>query len=516
MAEDELITHEEYVQAVGGFNCGQGLMAISQLSRAMEVSDSSLERSIFQKWIPQTVNQWQLAFFAKTLIENSNDYRRKEVSDKILLFACDRYNNILDPLVGNPKVKPTDEGISNFLIRTSFEQFPFQLLNYRNEVARALVLFEQIADSAKGEGFNVSESFRKISGLTIREFLLIGFVYWSKAGQPIVYPLKTDASSLKDLLAPEKQERFLSLISTDYLGFRDCQAKQERKTGFERFQFNCLNSYPLIKSDGFKKIICPIPNLLLRRFTGGLYYYLLDAYSGQGKQNSFSTFFGKSIFERYVGDQLKSYFSTDKVSGELKIGKSDKSCDWIVLEDKFVILIECKTTGLTLRAKTLGDADQIAEDLKRRIVSGVRACERTRKAIETGQPGFMPFKGKKTINLIIIYNEVFFFNAPHYRKIAAEELKKAGLEDVSYQVASIAELEYALPTLSKTGLGNLLAEKMADPDRRTWDLLSFTKRLISEKKTEEPEMNRILSAKFKEVFEPLLAPGRPGFTDGEP
>lgn len=504
MPEDKQITYEEYVQSVRAFNCGQGLAVIGQLSRAMEFDDPALKESIFNKWIPQTVNQWQLAFFAKTLIELSTDDRATEVTDKVLLFACDRYNQLIDPFVGNPEVKPTERDVHNFLVRTAFEQFPYQHGNYRNEVARAFILFEEIAEAAKGEGFDIPVAFLKITGLSVRDFMLLGVAYWAQAGTPIITPMTTSVASMKEVLTPEKQGKFLALTATDYAGFRQHQEKQEKKAGFERFEFNCLNTFPLINPDRFKKLLCPIPTLLLRRFTRGLYYYLLDAYSGGGKQNSFSTFFGKSIFERYVGEQLKSYFPPEKVLGELKIGKSEKSCDWMVIEDEFVTLIECKTTGLTVRGKTFAETEQLTEDLKRRIVSGVKACERTRKAIEAEQPGFEGLKGKRIIDLIVLYDEVYLFNAPPYRDIVEEELKKGGLPGITYQVTPIAELEHTLPALSKAGFGKLLSDKMADEGRRSWDLLTFTQSQVKAGTVEEPEPNRMLSAKFEAVFEPLL------------
>lgn len=516
MPEGKQITSEEYVQAVRGFNCGQGLTAIGQLSRAMEFDDPALEQSILARWIPRTVNQWQLAFFAKALIEHSNDYKSKGVGDKDLLFACDLYNQIIDPFVGNPSVEASERDVHNFLVRTAFEQFPYQLGNYRNEVARAFVLFEEIAEAAKGDGFDIPDAFLKLSGLSVRDFMINGVAYWAQAGKPIVAPMTTSVASLKDILTPEKQGKFLALTAADYSGFRLCQEMQEKKPGFERFQFNCLNTYPLIKPDRFMQLLCPIPNLLLRRFTRGLYYYLLDEYSGGGKQSTFSAFFGKFIFERYVGDQLKSYFDPEKVLGERKIGESDLSCDWIVVEDRFVILIECKTTGLTVRGKTFAETEQLTEDLKRRIVSGVKACERTRNAIESGQPGLEGLAGKQTINLVVLYDEVYLFNAPPYRNIVEDELKKAGLPGVAYQVTPIAELEYTLPTLAKAGFGNLLSEKMADGERQSWDLLTFTQGLVKEGKADEPEPNRILTAKFKAVFEPLLRPDKPGFSGAEP
>lgn len=516
MPGDKQITFEEYVRAVGGFNCGQGLTAIGQLSRAMEFDDPALERSIFARWIPQTVNQWQLALFAKTLIEHSNDFRRKEVSDKVLLFACDRYNQILDPFVGNPSSETTQRDVHNFLVRTAFEQFPSQLGNYRNEIARAFVLFEELAEVTKSDGFDIPSAFLKLSGLSVSDFMVIGVAYWAQAGKPIVAPMSTSVASLKSILTPENQERFLALTAIDYAGFRQCQEKQEWKSGFERFQFNCLNSHPLIVSNRFRQLLCPIPSLLLRRFTRGLYYYLLEEYSGGGRDNDFSSFFGKFVFERYVGDQLRSYFSSKRVLGERRIGNSDLSCDWMVVEDQFVILVECKTTGLTIRGKTFAETEQLTEDLKRRIVSGVKACDRTRNAIESGQPGFESLAGKRIINLVVLYDEVYLFNAPPYSEIVEDELKKAGLSGIAYQVAPIAELEYSLPVLAKAGFGNLLSDKMADAERRSWDLIAFIRRLIREGKAAKPEPNQILTSKFKAIFEPLLGPDKPGFDGAEP
>ncbi|MBI5211632.1 MAG: hypothetical protein HY927_16810 [Elusimicrobia bacterium] len=510
MAEDHQISFEEYVGAVSRFNCAQGLAKIAQLSRTLELKLPELDQSIFRRWHPQTVNQWQLACFAKTLIVTSNDYKRKEVTDQALLWACDRYNQVVDPRVGNPSVQPTERDILDFFIRTSFEQFPYQMLNYRNDISRALILFEEIADLAKGEGFDIAACFWNIAGLSIRDFLLIGVAYWAFAGRPIPSPLTTSAASLQGVLTPEKQARFLALTAADYTTFRTCQAQQEKRPGFERFEFNCLNIFPLIKPDRLN-LLCPIPTLLLRRFTRGIYYFLLDASSKGGKENPFSTFFGKSIFERYVGILLKEHFQPDKVLQERDLG-SEKTCDWIVEDGDFVLLIECKTTGLTIRAKSFADGQQVEDDLKKRIIGGVRACERTRLAIANDQAGLGFLAGKHPVNLIVLYDEVYLFNAPPYRTIVNAELKKAGLEGVSYHVTPIAELEWAFPSLHEAGLGKSLREKLADAELVSWDFVSFTQRLIKEKRVKDADgRNPLLDAKFEEVFQPLLRPGAPDF-----
>jgi len=465
----------------------------------MELNDPRLKRSIFKK---PDVGQWQLAHFAKTLIEASNDYRQDQIQEEELYLACNYHNHIRGPDdAGNIEGR---RGVLNNLIRISYSQFPFQMQNHKADIPRALILFEELAAQAIDE-FDVDSAFRKLTGLSIREFILHGFAIWAICGNGEIPPVKESTDPRTERLLPlEKQQKFRDIITADYMQFRECQAKKPIKKGLEKQQFNCLHTYPLIRTQKSRKLVCPVPLLLIRRVTRGVYYQLQDAYSRGGRRNEFTQFFGKRLFEPYVGMHLRALATTAELIPEQDIG-SEKTCDWILVEGESLTLIECKALGLTFKSKALAETDDVADDLSKRIVKAVKACERTRQAIQEGLVGLAHLKGKTTRNLIVFYDDIFLFNSPLYRELIESELQANGLGAVPFQVCAIRELEYAVPLLQNSGLGNFLDQKLADRDHATWDIGTLLGRLIEDGALKTNGPNKILAEKLDSLFAELTA-----------
>lgn len=494
---DEHISLESYTRWVRSYGTEQALIATARVCSALELRDERVKKSVLGK---HDVGLWQLAYFAKTLIVASNDYRAGTADDNDLYLACNYFNNIREPYPADADTPEGRREVLNNLIRISYTQFPYQTINHKADIPRALILFEELANSATGAEFNVDEEFRKITGLSVREFLLNGFAVWAYAGAgEIPTPIKTSVESLKETLSPEKQASFRALVSADYETFRETQAKQLTRAGFEKQQFNCLNTFPLIRTKRARAYICPVPLLLIRRVTRGIFHYLQEAHSGEGVRNKFTQFFGKHLFEPYVGMQLKTLPGVTELLPDQNIG-SEKTCDWILVEKSGITLIECKTLGITFRSKAFAETEVIAEDLRKRIIKGVQALERTRKALNDGIAGLEHLRGKTTRNLIVVYDEIFMFNSPLYRELLDADLKAIGLEAVEFQVCSISELEYIIPNIEKNDLAKILDEKVANKEHASWDLGIHIGHMIKNGTLKTSGPNILLDAKFDEVF----------------
>ena len=493
---DQYISFESYVRWVRSHEAEQGLIATSRVCHAMELEDERLKETVLSK---HDVGQWQLAHFAKMLIEASNDFRSGRVNDQELYLACNYYNNIREPTPDDPFTPEGRREILNNLIRISYTQFPYQMINHRADISRALILFEELAAKVTSE-FNVDSAFRALTGLSVREFIVNGFAIWAIVGAGEIPPASEPKDPrLKEFLPLEKQQRFRALVTADYATFRECQSKQFRIDGFERQQFNCLQTYPLIRTQKSRKLVCPVPLLLVRRITRGIYFYLQDAYSSDGVRNDFTTFFGKNLFEPYVGKQLEMLAGITELIPEQNIG-SEKTCDWILIEGDAITLIECKSLGLTFRAKAFAETRDVAEDLRKRIIKAVQACERTRIAIAKGSQGLERLKGKSTRNLVVLYDDIFLFNSLLYRELLDPELKELGLDQVPFQICTIQELEFLIPIIEARGLAHTLDEKVADKERATWDIGVYLNRLVSEGVLKTHGSNQILNDKFEELF----------------
>src|SRR4030042_1080402 len=276
------------------------------------------------KDLPESViNEWQLAFIAKALILNSNDYKRKMFDKNEMIKTLNICNNIYDEKIKtaseNGKV-PNDEVMHNFFIRTAFQQFPFQI-GTRNKIPRTLILFEDIPKTIHNPSIDINKEIKEIYGLTMSEILVIGFI----------------------IFIVSKNGYFNSNIKTK-----------------------------------IKNLVIPVPIFILFGISDGVYYSLSEKFT-DSKKNPFRIFFGKELFERYVGMLLGKKYAKNELFPEWPYGIKKSKCmttDWIIIKKDIAIMIECKTSGISQEAKSFADLDTIQHDLGLRVVKALKQMQR--------------------------------------------------------------------------------------------------------------------------------------------
>lgn len=95
-----------------------------------------------------------------------------------------------------------------------------------------------------------------------------------------------------------------------------------------------------------------------------------------------------AVFEAYVGDQLR-LMKNVQLLGQVHYtsqGSDARSCDWIVVTDEVVVLVEVKCARPTLDYRT-GGAEGLA-DAARKLGEGVGQIERTATQIADRHPAF--------------------------------------------------------------------------------------------------------------------------------
>src|SRR5260370_19725602 len=128
----------------------------------------------------------------------------------------------------------------------------------------------------------------------------------------------------------EQIDQFLMLFSADVPTLRADASKNQSYDQDYEYVFNPLRKFPLVRIARNADIISvahPLPTFLMRRFTEGVYYELLDA-------KGFSEAFGKS-FQTYTGDVLSVSNSQRRLNilpeCPFDVGRDRKdSVDWIV------------------------------------------------------------------------------------------------------------------------------------------------------------------------------------------
>ena len=139
--------------------------------------------------------------------------------------------------------------------------------------------------------------------------------------------------------------------------------------------FTMLFRYPAIEAeDGI--YIAYDKNLLLRFFTGGVWWLIHDALP-QEKRGDFRSFFG-SVFAIYVERMLKHHCEAPgsrcqhRLYARPKFGSNDEACDALITEGNSWVMVETKASLLTTQAKYSGEARYLKADIDTKFVGSSR------------------------------------------------------------------------------------------------------------------------------------------------
>jgi len=427
-----------------------------------------------------SINEWQLVFIAKSLILNSNDHRQEIFNRDALIKALNICNNIFDERLKVATADgeiPDSNLIHNFFIRTSFQQFPFQI-GTRKKIPRTLFLFEDIPNDINNPSINIQKEIKEIYGLNINEILTIGMSISTMSASGYFNPasiLNVQSNNLKRFITIENVNKLLSKFSMDYYSLREEFKKYAGPAGLEQYEFNPLKVYPIVKTQ-IAGLVIPMPVLLINRITDGLFYDLSEKFKNKNS-NLFHIFFGKEIFEKYVGILLKEKYDSNELFPEWTYGpkkKTSNTVDWIIIRGDKAILIECKTSGITQEAKSFAELDTIQRDLGLRIVKSLKQIDKLVKDIEKRVIGLERlFNIKKFYYVVITFDRIFLSGIPIFKNLISKELEKDKVIIKNYQILSIGELEDLIPILQNYEFEDLLDKKFEDPNWSSFDFEIF-------------------------------------------
>jgi len=370
-----------------------------------------------------------LAFIAKTSLLRSSDNRQRRLTDEEFATLLAMQGELEDPFV-----RGDDVDIDGFLVRTAWEQFPLQEANNRM-IPRTLMLLKDANIALGRTPIDVEAAWEKMTDLSLERFVMVGFGYlsgvWSHGR---VSRHLTSREEFAGRVTVEDCEACLRLISATYDEFRELSAPYRIDDSmYAKTEFNVLAQRPLIAVGD--ELIAPVPKLLLLRITDGLRYDLREHFR-EGRANPFSEYFGK-LFEQYTGELLKWAFGEDKVFPEPAYGKPQKrGPDWVVVDGEMALLFECRTSGLALKSKTIGDPKQIREDLGRILVDTAVKYPQKVDDLRRGATGIDVTGVIHFVPIVITYEPAYV--EPILRGLAARELDERAQE---YNHIDISNLE---------------------------------------------------------------------------
>lgn len=236
------------------------------------------------------------------------------------------------------------------------------------------------------------------------------------------------------------------------------------------YSFHPLRQFPLIAIKGGTELLCPIPGLLARRFTDGLYFDL-----GKGK-DVLSRELGPA-FQSYVGAVLQaSANSAFTVEAELDYGTPRQPKDtvhWLV-EDRnrsATLFLECKVLRLgNIARERMGPLPSI-DDQYRKMAKAIGQIYATlRDALAGCYPHWKP-DGKPVYPLLVTMDDWNLFTHTaqgDLARLVKEEVAARGIDEkllgqCPFAIAAIGEFESAAQVIAMRDIASVMEGVVRGP-----------------------------------------------------
>jgi len=460
------------------------------------------ERLIFIKHIP--ISDSVLAYLSMRLIENSNDYRSKNMTVDNLLTAIDMFFGLLDP------IEKDSDNAQGCLIRFGLSQF-----DYNREAShllpRTLIIYGDLWNTAvNANQVDINAAIQSFSGLTLQEILLLSIFFSGTRSKQGCFCLDENILNYPDVAKIyfniKKQESFVNWISCSYSDFRsELKENKPPSIEYEKFRFNPLNRKPVIVPDrninpGSPQVyITPIPTLIYEKSTRGIYFSLAD-YFRSGKHNPFLDAFGY-VFQEYVGLLLKKAIGEDNVKQEWKYGSKrtpKDTPDWFVIQNGVAVLIEVKKSGLYLEAKQWGETEKIRKDVERNIGRGVNQMWEFEHDVKNGLCSVPDWFNSIEITerVVVTYDRSYFLNS--FLRDEVRLRYPSISKEYHWHTIAVEELEYFLGITGKSFI-EALTEKRLDVEGDSMDFGDYYSRKYSKDDCRNSYLDSIYSKFFDEV-----------------
>ncbi len=334
---------------------------------------------------------------------------------------------------------------ASLLMRMAYQQF--WDMEGLDSWPRGLIILREMATSlSQSDRYDLNASFSRIYGLAFDSFVVLSFALFALViNQPgRRFGVDQFTSSPDFDLSADEVEKFLGIISCSMEEYRDYARNPATcLSGYDLYNLNPLIMWPGIRHSA-GGVVVPIPRLLLDRVTTGIYYDFLQRLPGAAGQ--FGNFWGKA-FEQYVFQVFDTTSGVTKPIGAQHLVASGRNCDWALIseEDRTVVLIECKTRGLSARAKITGHEGELRKSLLREIddsslAGGVAQLAETTQRLSSMEE----FESFRVLPILVTLDEIYLanFDAILVRSILIEgatKLTDAPIPD--FQVCGVNGVE---------------------------------------------------------------------------
>lgn len=302
--------------------------------------------------------------------------------------------------------------------------------------------------------------FKQATGLSVGELFFLAMAICGSAKRKVVTNASQDYSAFD--VTQEARDTFFKMTGTTLANLRHQLERLRRDDEGWAFTWNAMESMPFISLDGdlTPALWCPLPDLLLRRVSEGLFY---DLCKGEKELKvKFGNEYGRA-FERYIGRVLREVFASPQFSivGErpYTVGKDLKhGVDWIVSDATGNLFIECKTRRMMHGAKEISEGEALEKALDELAVAVVQLYENIDDATQ-GLSKWLP-NGLPVYPIVVTYEDWYLLtpmvidqlNERVRCRLEAAALPKTLVETMPFFIASIHQFEMAAQDMAYLGL----------------------------------------------------------------
>jgi hypothetical protein len=386
-----------------------------------------------------------------------------EVSNFVARAAIDAQHHIS---VSPEPDAPVDEAQSvGMLLAMAGWQYPFFPKEAMRRLPRYLALFDEPLATHWGIGANLGEAFAAITDVAYRDFLgvvigILSLVMREETFSPAftmdtLRPLWTELPWSRWCNMP-MVEAVLARLSLPLDEHRRLAAEGFPESGIppdEPFSFNPLLKWPFIRlTDGH--FLAPVPQYALTRVTEGATFDIADRYRGESRGGNRGLAALGDAVERYVGRLLHHAYGDGMVLDERQYGDGTHGPDFVVVNNRSVLLIEVKKAQPTLPINERGDMDIFATIMRRNVVDAINGLP-AKEANVLGDdrlPAYLR-RGHRSTAHVVVTLGTFVGQSWWWNVLMTPWLREAGYDvGREHHLVSIADLEEAtiddVPTLN--------------------------------------------------------------------
>lgn len=298
--------------------------------------------------------------------------------------------------------------------------------------------------------------FVDVTGVPVRALFFMGLAIRGALNKDLRFNANQEFTEFG--IENEVRDAFFRLVSASDEAIRDQLRQVQKYDSRWAYTWNPLESKPFIfmTGDDPSHLWCPLPTMLFRRITEGLFYDLL-------KHPSYSKPYGDA-FEAYVGEVLREIFLANKyiIAGEEPYKSKQgirHGTDWIVSDATANIFIECKTKRMKHDAKTVGEGEVLEAELKDLAKAIAQLYANIDDAL-AGRSQWIP-NDLPAYPFIITYEDWYLFTPQvvgSLKDLVVAQLRKKGLpvtllDSMPYFITSISEFEVAAQAIAHIGIG---------------------------------------------------------------